>query len=182
MISFVAIMAIFVMSPGSQASDNPLSYASQDESQSVFGVNESSVLIESQHLSISTSTFDIGFASETGFVTTAFPRVEYFLLDRFSAGLLLGVTTDFSDIQYLRVGPSFSYYFWVDGQVSAYGGMDYVWANLMDTSSVSGTFGLSGGINYHFLSSFAVGPRLTWQAGGGRSFFELDVINLFVYL
>lgn len=96
------------------------------------------------------------------------PTVEYFVADRFSLGGTIGFTISDSHTYYL-IGPSATYYFWRDENLTANVGAElrtgaYNWAEGRSGFS-SGRFRL--GLNYFLSPEVSIGPLLTLDKGFG---------------
>ncbi len=138
------------------------------------------------HVSISTDLLGFGYSSNAGFVLMARPKVEYFVMDRIAVGGLIGFglgspATPVTAGGFLEVGPSATFHFWEEKQLSAYGTSSFVVGGNF-ISSAYAKLSVAGRLNYN-IDNVDFGPSLGLSVSSGFSGVQVgfNFVNLYLY-
>lgn len=132
------------------------------------------------HWSASTDALALGYGSAQGFMASARPKLEYFIVDRLAVGGLLGFAAS-SVGGYLEMGPSATYHFWEEKKFSSYGTTSFTVGGT-GSAPVYAKLSMSAGLNYN-IDNFAFGPSFGVAVSSGAPGLQvgLNVINLYLY-
>ncbi len=162
---FLTVLTLLVLSTSAYSADNT-----------------SAIHVDSGSWSLSTSRFDMVVGSARSAFSVS-PTVEYFVTQGVGVGGTVGLSSGTEMNAMLSVGPSATYHFWQQDQVSAYTSSSLILGNVARSNNMDRTltFNIGLGANYNFTPWFGIGPRINMSISQVTNV-ELGLINLFVYL